>query len=116
MVPGPLPPIAINVIVFRRLSGGMSYLQFDGDDHRSEVLVQLLQHDQFLQGQVEEPGGNEHKDTKMRFSIHCPRGASAYAHSTSTNDQHVKRDKLVPSRAQLFTHSYRASFKENQQF
>lgn len=33
----------------------ISHLQFDGDDHRGEVFVQLLQHDQLLQGQVEQP-------------------------------------------------------------
>ena len=31
-------------------------LELDGDDHRGEILVQLLQHDQLLQGQVEQPG------------------------------------------------------------
>lgn len=39
----------------------ISYLQFDGDDHRGEVFVQLLQHDQLLQGQVEQPV-DKHKD------------------------------------------------------
>lgn len=39
----------------------LSYLQFDGDDHRGEVFVQLLQHDQLLQGQVEQPV-DKHKD------------------------------------------------------
>ena len=34
---------------------GDSYLQFDGDDHRREVFIQLLQHDQLLQSQVEQP-------------------------------------------------------------
>ena len=33
----------------------MSYLQFDGDDHGGEVFIQLLQHDQLLQSQVEQP-------------------------------------------------------------
>lgn len=39
----------------------LSYLQFDGDDHRGEVFVQLLQHDQLLQGQIEQPA-DKHKD------------------------------------------------------
>lgn len=30
-------------------------LEFDGDDHRGQIFVQLLQHDQLLQGQVEQP-------------------------------------------------------------
>lgn len=33
----------------------LSDLEFDGDDHRGQIFVQLLQHDQLLQGQVEQP-------------------------------------------------------------
>lgn len=33
----------------------LSDLEFDGDDHRGQIFVQLLQHDQLLQGQIEQP-------------------------------------------------------------
>lgn len=51
----------------------VSYLQFDGDDHRGEVFIQLLQHDQLLQSQVEQPA-DKHKETwiRRRTSIRGP--------------------------------------------
>ena len=45
-----------------------TYLQFDRDDHGGQVLVQLLQHDQLLQSQVEEPGDrNTHTQLAFRW-------------------------------------------------
>lgn len=46
-------------------------LQFNSDDHRGQVFVQLLQHDQLLQRQVEEPvDQREEKKLNVTTTFH----------------------------------------------
>lgn len=66
----PPPAAAVTYILSVSLFGGrdIPYLQLDGDNHRGEVFVQLLQHDQLLQSQVEQPVGKHKEDLGQQTS------------------------------------------------
>lgn len=68
-----------------------SDLEFDSDDHRGEIFVQLLQHDQLLQRQVEQPGQKQRESASTKAED----ATVQRTHEPQTQDSATQLDSFV---------------------
>lgn len=66
----------------------LSDLELNGDDHRRQIFVQLLQHDQLLQGEVEQPEEKTRENGVIyaeELTVHGTHGPQTQAQPTQLN-------------------------------